>query len=177
MIGVWQATDTSCKACRSGAVGSLLWILAHLFLEFFDDFLKTVTDRSAENRTCRCEESAALQRDHRGLHRCPLGSCARAGVTLAPYLYLCSRSPACCFSLFSCTSRWCSVFCSSADCRKETARRERCSKYRTLQTETTISRDSNGHFNTVKSAFILLLIRVPVYNEWGEGRGGCSKLK
>lgn len=38
----------------------------------------------------------------------------------APYLYLCSSSPMCCFSLFSCTSRWCNFFCSSADCGKET---------------------------------------------------------
>lgn len=49
-----------------------------------------------------------------------LGSCVRAEVTCAPHLYLCSRSPMCCFSSFSCTSRWCNFFCSSADCRKET---------------------------------------------------------
>lgn len=50
----------------------------------------------------------------------PLGACVRAAVTCAPHLYLCSRSPMCCFSSFSCTSRWCNFFCSSADCRKET---------------------------------------------------------
>lgn len=55
----------------------------------------------------------------------PLGPCACAEVICAPHLYLCSRSPMCCFSLFSCTSRWCNFFCSSADCGKETTARIR----------------------------------------------------